>query len=184
MDSGTAGVLLIVGSAVFFLGAAIGVPRVFTEPDRRRKLEMLEERLLLWRVAQPLYALGPLIVGVGVGYLAAATSGGTWTLLALSCAALVVGALCWSWSTYLRGTHYREFALGQQAALPFRSYVLLTIGGLALLGVALLTGDFPAWLAWLTLGADLLFLAGYLRFGDIPPFVFYVLLTVVGIAVL
>ena len=27
-----AGVLMIVGSTVFFVGAAIGVPRVFTEP--------------------------------------------------------------------------------------------------------------------------------------------------------
>jgi hypothetical protein len=46
--------------------------------------------------------------------------------------------------------------------------------------VGLLAGGFPAWLGWLTLGADLLFLAGYLWLGDIPPFVFYLLLLLVG----
>jgi hypothetical protein len=60
--------------------------------------------------------------------------------------------------------------------------VLLTIGGLALLGVGLLAGGFPAWLGWLTLGANLLFLAGYLWLRDIPPFVFYLLLLLVGLA--
>jgi hypothetical protein len=54
--------------------------------------------------------------------------------------------------------------------------VLLTIGGLALLGAGLLAGRFPAWLGRLTLGADLIFLAGYLWLKDIPPFVFYLLL--------
>jgi len=42
----------------------------------------------------------------------------------------------------------------------------------------------PVWLGWVTLTAGAFFLVGYLRFRDIPPFVFYVLLTVVGVAVL
>ncbi len=54
--------------------------------------------------------------------------------------------------------------------------------GLALLGAGLLAVDLPAWLGWLILGTDLVFLAAYLRLGDIPPFVFYVLLLVTGIA--
>ena len=40
----------------------------------------------------------------------------------------------------------------------------------------------PAWLAWLVLVADLAFLAAYVRYKDIPPFVFYLLLLVAGIA--
>jgi hypothetical protein len=57
--------------------------------------------------------------------------------------------------------------------------MLLTIGGLALLGAGLLAGGFPAWLGWLTLIADLIFLAGYPWFKDLPSFVFYLL---VGLA--
>ncbi|MGH3332594.1 MAG: hypothetical protein ACRDPJ_14955 [Nocardioidaceae bacterium] len=92
--------------------------------------------------------------------------------------------LCWTWSVYLRMTRYREFALGGLPGWPFAVYVNLTLGGLAFLGVGLLLADVPDWLGWLTIGADALLLAAYLRWMDIPPFVFYLLLTVVGIGVL
>jgi hypothetical protein len=60
--------------------------------------------------------------------------------------------------------------------------VLLTIARIALLAFGLLIGDFRSWIGWVTVGADAVFLAGYLRFKDIPPFVFYLLLTLVGVA--
>ena len=53
--------------------------------------------------------------------------------------------------------------------------VLLTIGGRALLGAGCSPARFPACLGWLTFGADLILLAGYLSFEDIPPFVCYLL---------
>jgi len=105
-------------------------------------------------------------------------------VLAAACAALAIGALAWEWSLYLRGTHVSEFAFGTLPGWPFATYVLLTIGGIALLALGLLIGDSPSWLGWTTLGADVVFLAGYLRFKDIPPFVFYLLLVLVGLAVL
>ncbi|HZC99812.1 MAG TPA: hypothetical protein VFA46_06355 [Actinomycetes bacterium] len=112
----------------------------------------------------------------GVGWLAAAApTRATRATFAAAGLALAVGALAWAWSLYLRGTRVSEFALGTLPGWPFATYVLLTIGGLALLGAGLLTGRFPAWLGCLTLGADLVFLAGYLWFKDIPPFVFYLL---------
>ncbi len=54
---------------------------------------MLAERLLWWRLGQPLYALGALVAALGVGSLApdGEVTSGTW--LALSCALLVCGAL-------------------------------------------------------------------------------------------
>src|SRR5712692_1806845 len=69
-------------------------------------------------------------------------------------------------------------------AWRFRTYVLLTIGGLILLGVDFLIEGLPIWLGWLIIGASIVFLAAYLRFSDIPPFVFYVLLLVAGVALL
>lgn len=180
----TAGVLVLVGSGVFFLGAAVGVPRVFTERDPARRLRMLEDRLTAWRLAQPLYALGPLVVAVGVGVLAGSTSGTARVALALACTALLAGALSWTWSTVQRGARHQEFAASTLPGWPFATYVWLTLAGLLALGSGLLLADVPAWTGWLTLAADLLFALAYLRFRDIPPFVFYVLLVPVGIAIL
>ena len=184
MASSAAGVAMIAGSALFFIGAGVAVPRVFTEPDREERLRMLEERLLLWRLGQPLYALGALVAAVGVGLLAADTKSGSRAWLAVSCGLLVTGALSWSWSVYLRAVRPREFALGGLPGWPFGAYVWLTFAGLLLLGVGLLLGDYSEWLGWFTLGVDGLFVATYLRYGDIPPFVFYLLLSIVGVAVL
>ncbi len=179
----TAGILLITGSVVFLAGAALGVPRVFTEPDPQARLRLLTEHLGMWRAAQPLYGLGPAIAAAGVGCLAAAAPArGTRAMFAAACLALAAGALAWAWSLYLRSTRVAEFALGTLPGWPFATYVLLTIGGLALLGAGLVAGRFPLWPGWLTLGADVVFLAGYLWFTDIPPFVFYLLLLLAGVA--
>jgi hypothetical protein len=178
----TAGLLLIAGSVVFLVGAAVGVPRVFTEPAPQARLRLLTEHPAMWRAAQPLYGLGAIIAAAGVGWLAAAAATpGTRAALAVACLALAVGALAWAWSLYLRATRIAEFAFGKLPGWPFATYVLLTIGGLALLGAGLLAARYPAWLGWLTLGTDLLFLTGYLWLGDIPPFVLYLLLLLIGV---
>lgn len=178
------GILLIVGSVVFLIGAAVGVPGVFTQRDPQARLRMLNERLRAWQIAQPLYGAGPFIAAGGVAFLAAASDGGSRAVLAATSGALAIGALAWGWSLYLRGTRVTEFAFGTLPGWPFATYVLLTIGGIALLALGLLIGDFPTWVGWVTLGADVAFLAGYLRCKDIPPFVFYLLFVVVGLAVL
>jgi len=156
---------------------------VFTERDHAARQRMLERRLGSWRLAQPLYGLGSIIAAAGVSSLAVAPDQRSRATFAAAGLALTSGALPWLWSLYLRGTRVRAFAFGTLPGWPFRAYVLLTIGGLALLGIGLRTDGFSAWLGWLTLGADLVFLAGYLRFKDIPPFVFYLLLLLVGLVV-
>ena len=183
MASTIAGALMVSGSVLFFLGAGLAVPRVFIEPDGEEKLRMLTERSLRWRLGQPLYALGALVAAVGVGVLAAEDDATSGTWLAVSCALLLLGALAWSWSVYQRALRAREFALGLLPGWPFVVYVGLTLAGLFLLALGILTGDWPDWLGWIILGADLLFLVAYLRYRDLPPFVFYILLSVVGLAV-
>jgi hypothetical protein len=177
-----AGAMIVCGALVFMVGAAIGVPRVFTERDPEARLRLLQDGLKSWKVAQPLCGLGPVIVAAGVGVLAAQTSSrGARTAFAGAALALLAGALAWAWQVYQRAGRIAEFAAGTLPQWPFTTYVLLTIGGIALLGSGLLAAGHPAWLGWLTLGVDALILAAYLRFGDIPPFVFYLLLPVVGV---
>jgi hypothetical protein len=176
-----AGVVLVAGAMTFLVGAAIGVPTVFTERDPEVRLRLLQDGLTRWQVAQPLYGLGPLMTAGGMGLLVAgASSRATRAAFAAAALATLMGALAWGWSLYLRGTRVAEFATGTLPAWPFWSYVLLTVIGLAALGVGLLGEALPRWLGWLTIGADLLFLAAFLWLRDIPPFVFYLLLLVVG----
>ncbi len=182
--SSTAGVLMLTGSALFFFGAAIGVARVFTEPDPDVKVRMLAEHEVAWRVSQPFYAVGALLAAAGVLVLAGESEGTSAALLAVSGALLLVGALAWSVSVLRRAQRPRDFALGLLPAGPWVTYVWLTFAGLALLGLGLLAGTGSAWPGWVVLGADAVAVAAYLRFGDIPPFVFYLVLGFVGIVVL
>jgi hypothetical protein len=175
---------MITGSALFFVGAAIAVPRVWTEPEPEEKVRMLDEGLFWWRLGQPLFALGAVVAALGVGLLAAADEATSEAWFVVSCALLVIGALAWSWSTYRRALRPREFALGQLPGWPWAIYVWLTFAGLFVLGAGILAGSWAAWLGWIIVGANALFVAVYLRYGDLPPFVFYVLLSVVGFAVL
>lgn len=77
----------------------------------------------------------------------------------------------------------REFALGALPGLPFASYALLTIAGLAAMGIGLNAADFSRWIVWLTLGTDATFLSAYAVTKDLPPFVFYLILGTVGVVV-
>ena len=183
MASSTAGVLMISGSVLFFVGAGVAVPGVFTEPDRDEKLRMLTERGGRGASGSPSTPWGPWsphwvsarsrsrttpppIIAAGVGF----THGDR-------CARLDVVAVP---------------ARAEPARVRARA-----AAGLALRRVRLahprrpaparpgdLLGDWPAWLGWVVVGADAVFVIGYLRYGDIPPFVFYALLLVVGLAVL
>ena len=180
------GLLLVIGSTLFVVGAAIGVPRVFTERDPQKRLVMLREHMRSWQIAQPLYGLGPAVVAIGVGSLAvvAPRVGYTTFLFSLSCTASAVGALFWGLSLYRRAVRVEDFAFGNLPGWPFRSYVWLTIGGLATLGAGLVTGGISLWLGWLTVAGAVLCAAAYVRFKDIPPFVFYILFVVIGVVLL
>ena len=158
--SQASGLLLVVGSVVFFIGAAIGVPGVFTQRDPDVRLRMLEARARSWVAAQPLYGSGAIICALGVAVLSKDAGGTARAMLAHSFVLLFVGSLAWG-SLYKRGTDIAAFARGALAAWPFASYVLATIAGLVLLGIGLLLGDFPTWLSWLVIAADAVFLGGY-----------------------
>jgi hypothetical protein len=53
---------------------------------------------------------------------------------------------------------------------------------LALLAAGLLTDDDAPGIAWVTIAADLTFLAAYLSLSDLPPFVFYLLFLAIAAA--
>ena len=126
---------------------------------------------------------GALLVAAGVGVPATqASSQAARTAVTIAFLALAVGALAWAWSVYQRATRIAEFAHGTLPQWPFAAYVLLTIGGLALLAAGLLANHVAPGIAWVTIAADLTFLAAYLSLSDLPPFVFYLLFLAIAAA--
>lgn len=174
-------VWLIVGSVVFLVGAAIGVPKVFMTADRDERLRLLEDHLGWWRAAQFGYGVGPSIASAGAIVVGAGIGGAAGVLWMAAGASLMVGSLAWAWSCWLRGLDPLGWARGEQSGRPFRAYVWLTLGGLAALGAGVFAADLPGWLGWLVVVADAGYLTLFVVTGDIPPFVFYVLLLVVGV---
>ena len=177
-----AGGLLIAGSTGFGLGAAIGVPRVFTAPDAEGRLRMLELHRGLWRTAQPLYGAGAVVTSLAVGYLASGSADGrSRTALWGACVALLTGALAWGWSLYLRGTRIAAFAFRTLPGVAVRRLRPPHDRRTHAARCGAVAPRLPdlARLAHVRCQHRLLDRLRLWR--DIPPFVFYVLLTAVGV---
>lgn len=169
---------MIVGSVVFFAGAAYGVPQVFTMRSKEDRLAVLLSRAQAWRSAQWLYAAGPLLASLGVVALATGWSGQARVLAGVSGVAMFAGAVLWSVTCARRGARIEEFARGELPAGPWLAYVWLTLVGLAGLGVACL--GLATWVGLVLLFSAVAFGALFLITRDIPPFLFYLVLAVVG----
>lgn len=167
---------------MFLVGAAIGVPRVFTTADPEERADLLSANVVRWRWAQVPYAAGPLLVAAGIGLAGRDVVWPVGLVLTLASLILVAGALTWTLSCAARGIHPDHFSRGRLPAWPFRAYVVLTIVGLAMLGVALLLADNFHWAGWLVLALDASFVGLYAATDDFPPFLFYLVLMVVGLA--
>jgi hypothetical protein len=174
-------ILIILGAILFMMAAFSPVSRVFAVPDPAAKLAIIQASPSGWLAAQLLFALGALVTAAGVGLLAARTAGPAASPLAWSAAALAVGALLWSWHVYLRAVDPARFTAGEIPFWLFAGYSLLTLIGLALLGLAVLRMGMPAWLAWLCMGGAGILLVLAVLLGDMPPFVYYLITLTVGI---
>lgn len=177
-----AGWLILAGTLVFFAGVTFGVPQVFVTRTPEARLALLQSRAVAWRTAQWFYAGGPVLTGVGVLTLAATWSGTARLLVGAAGGALLVGAVLFSVACARRGRRIEAFARGELPAGPWLGYVWLTLAGLALLGLASLS--YETWVGVLLLIAAAAFTILFVVARDIPPFTFYVVLTVFGVWIL
>jgi hypothetical protein len=175
-------VTIIIGSVLFMTAALSPISRVFGTPDPARKLEIITAAPNQWAVAQLLFALGAVVTVVGVGMLALRTSGQAFSPWLHGAVVLMgVGALLWSQHVWQRAADPAAFTRGDIAVWWFAVYSLLTLAGLAMIGAALLQTDLPAWLGRLAIGSAAAFLVLGLVFGDMPPFVYYIITLTIGI---
>lgn len=118
------------------------------------------------------------LVGIGVLVTAFGWSGVPRLLAGAAGAMMLGGALLWTLTCLRRGQRIEAFVRGELPASPWQGYVWLTMAGLALLGLACL--GMSVWVAALLLISAVLFAAAFVIMRDIPPFVFYLVLAVVG----
>lgn len=173
--------VIAVGSILFLAAAFSPISRVFGMADAERKLEIIMGARTQWMVAQWLFALGALVTAAGIGLFALRSIGERASIFLFPSAALIgVGALLWGWHVYQRAVDPARFVAGDLPSWGFVTYSLMTILGLAVLGVGLLRTDMQPWVGWLSIGAAGLFLVVGVVFRDMPPFVYYIILLMIG----
>jgi hypothetical protein len=175
-------IMTIGGSALFIGAALLPVSRVFVQPSPARKLEIINALPNVWTAAQILFAMGAVLTAAGLALAAFQfrAEAATWLVYA-SAAAVLVGALLWTWHVYGRAVDPAAFTQGALPAWPWFAYFVLTPIGLAGIGVALLRSPLPEWVGWLLIGSMVLVLIATAIFRDIPPGVYYLPTLVTGV---
>lgn len=178
---------IIVGCVIFFIGAGLPVSmRVFpmAMADAAKRMDAITASLTQWQISQVGFGLGSLVAALGVGIVAFAARDKSFApLLFLAAVGLAVGAVLWSIHVYQRAVDPQAFVSGTLVVWYFAVYTVLTLIGILLIGVAALSMGLPSWVGWLTIGAPVVLFVVYLVGKDMPPFVHYILLLIVGIAI-
>jgi hypothetical protein len=176
---------IIAGSMLFLIAAFSPISRVFGTRDAAQKLEIITTAPIQWTAAQLFFGLGSLVTAAGVAMLGWSAGDRSSSARLYAAAVLMgVGALLWCWHVLLRAVDPRMWTAREIPLWLFGGYSLLTIAGLALIGTFLLRSRVDTWVGRLAVGAAALFLMLGLLFGDIPPFVYYVVTLTVGVKLL
>lgn len=179
------GIFLISGFVLYFL-AMIVAPRLYQEDDLEKRVDIIESKKTRWILSQVMFALGMVLPGVGFVALAL-SSPSTWPLT-LGVAAFFIGGLLGAVLLYRQTVDPLGFWKRSAAEPLSNGYFFLTVIGFLLVGIALMQGGLPAWLAYLNMGAAIISTAVYLvRRGSGAFFLtllFYLVVLVDGIMVL
>ena len=192
-----AGAVIVAAGACWGLGISF-VGNVHATRDPATRLAMLERHRGLWVAGQFLAAAGTLAVPVGFVRFAQSirsspdsgpangpangpAKGPAKTLATGAAAALLAGAPLFVVALAYRASDLETFAYRRGASWPFYTVSGLHIGGLAALGAGLLLlplKPLPGITAAISAPVFAAILAGT---KDIPPFVFYLIETAVGV---
>jgi hypothetical protein len=205
--SRTTGVALILGSVVMLGGATVYAfvkdvngPLIFGQPPREW-LRLIDAHTATWRWATILFIVGTLVTLCGWELLARQfQQAGDPGFTGVGLLALAIGATLWliALAFRLSAELWAAQAAAATRAVPdsyaplaawssalFVLYTILTFGGLALYGAAMLVSPLspllPQWLGWVSIvyGLAGLVLLGVSR--DAPPFLHYLPTLLIGV---
>lgn len=199
-----AGLLLAMGAVIFLTAAGLplwdgNMKSVYMMPMPERFTFILGNAVL-WGWACALFIAGALIALCGLVLLTGLLSdAGERIYSRLSLFTLAVGVILWTVEMGFRmsvggwartdGTNSTVLDLFLRLSgwvqVLFMVNTVLMLVGTAAYGVALLVTHFlPRWIGWLAVVVGLLGLVALLAFGDVPPFVIYIPILLVGIRLL
>lgn len=182
-------ILLIMGSILFLIAAFAPISmRVFPEADPQKRVNYVNQDKTGWLIAHLLFSAGALLTVIGLGLFAVhvqtvSQDGLIRPVMILSAGVALLGVVLWLIVVYNRITLPAEEVFGNASINPwmFPAYTILTQIALMIFGFVLVQTGYPTWLGWGLLGLAALSLVAFLIFKDMPPFIHYVLLLIVGI---
>jgi hypothetical protein len=132
--------LTAIGAAELWLVGIIPVPRVYTERDPARRLELLQAGRRSWIVGEHLAAAGTAAVPAAFARIALALPPGpARRLTGAAAAALAAGAPFFVWEIAVRTSDLERFAYRRMPGWPFAAYAWLHVAALGSLAGALWT---------------------------------------------
>ncbi|MDQ4489731.1 hypothetical protein RBS60_05910 [Sinomonas sp. ASV486] len=163
-----------IGAAGVWLIGIAPIPRVYTEPDAAKRLELLKAGRVQWVLGEHLAAAGTAAVPAAFARLALALPAGrAKKLVAVAASALLAGAPLFVSEIATRTSDIEWFAARRGALWPFRTYAWLHVVALGSLAGALwsMRGHRreAAAVGLLATGTG----AVLARTGDVVPAVFY-----------
>jgi hypothetical protein len=188
-----AGLALIAGALLFFAAAFSPISgRVFSpSASAQDQIEAVVNQPLAWTITSILFAPGAVVAVLGLFlyscHLVAAGAPSSLSNIAMLAAVLAaVGAGMWTIVNYYRIVHtpeqvFLEGSLG--GGWMFPTYTVLTQLALLLIGYTLLQAGYPGWLGWGMIVLVSLTIIAMVVFRDMPPFVHYIWILVMGIMV-
>jgi len=165
-----AGILIIIGFVIFWVGNLTSPPGVYSETDTKLRLKAAEKRPLHWALSQGLGGVGIAVIFLGLLVLSIELSGEFSPLLAYLPAALNIVSVILI-SIYLHQYISDPVSIwegNERAQLLVASLILVMIAG-TLYGILFVQADLPKWLGYLTVGYCLLAVPVFIIFRP-PPF--------------
>ena len=177
--------LLILGNILIATGFGAFPSLIYTGKNVQEKLDLLTAQPRRWVLSQLLLILGVLVLVAGTVFLVLLFRESQGILAAgMGAVGFVFGQVFWIWIVGLRIVEPWRQAKDEFPDWLFKSFSILTLLGLAGLGVAFwLQGIHRALGVGLFLGA-LLILGLFLKFKGMPPIVYYLLTLAIGLALL
>jgi hypothetical protein len=179
----TISILIILGSLLFLSASFSPISAVHMEPTAAGKLALINASPGAWLLAQILYTLGAVLTaGAIAGVVYRHRQSYSPALTFLIYLSLLVGAVFFLAYAVFRTTNPLAWVQVPPPHPLFLGYTFLTQLGLLLVGVALLKAGYPRWLGWLLVYSMLALFVLMVIFRDMPPFAYYLLALIVGVA--